>query len=497
MLSYLQEPGRYRSAALAALGGLIYPLAFAPYGWYPLLPVALGLLLMSLHGQSAARAARRGFLFGFIAFLTGIYWITISVHTFGGAPLWLAVLLMLSLVAYMAAYTALLAWLLARWCPDENAWRWFIAFPGLWMLLEWVRGWLLSGFGWLAPGYAMTDSPLLGYFPVIGVMGVGWIVALTAAVLVALLVKPTRGVAMGLAGVIVLWIAGGLLGTHQWTHSTGRPLQATMVQGAVPQDQKWLPESLQPTIDLYMNLTTDYLDSGLVIWPEAAIPRYRHLLGGLWLELERLGRTTDTDFLVGTIESNAEYTERFNTVSAFGERRQNYVKRHLVPFGEYFPVPGFIKNQMRLMNLPYQNFSPGEDGQPPLELRGQKISVSICYEDVFGAEMLDTVAASTLLVNVSNDAWFGGSLAPHQHLQIARVRAAEVGRSMLRSTNNGITAVIDPRGRIVARAPQFEAAVLTATVQGRTGMTPYMRWGDWPVVVLSVLCAVITFSRRR
>lgn len=455
---------RRSSLVLATLAGLTYPLSFAPYGLWGLMPFTVAALLLSFEHRTPREAALNGFVFGFAAYLTGIYWITISVHTFGGAPIWLAAFLMLSLVAFLAGYYALLGYLTTRFAPPTGAKRWWIVVPGCWMLLEWVRGWFLSGFGWLAPGYAHVDSVLLGYLPVGGILLAGWVVASTAGTLAALALKPSRSTFLQVLAAGLLW-AGGLALVHvKWTGEDGTSLTASLVQGSVPQDIKWLPEQLEPTISLYLGLTRDHLDSDLVVWPEAAIPRYKHQLVPVWNELERMAAYSDTDFLVGTVEYDEDLRARFNSLSAFGQSDAVYRKRHLVPFGEYFPVPDFVKNQLRLMNLPYQNFSPGEDGQPAMLLAGQTIAGSICYEDVFSDIMLDMAPGSSLLVNVSNDAWFGGSLAPHQHLQIARTRAAEVGRYMLRSTNNGISAVIDRYGRIVESSPQFEPYVLTATV---------------------------------
>lgn len=492
----LNSLSRRWSLVLAAVAGLTYPLAFAPYGLWWLMPFSVAALLISLVNRTPREAGLNGFAFGFLAYLTGIYWITISVHTFGGAPFALAVFLMLSLVAFLAGYYALFAYLITRFAPRAGWIRIWVSIPACWMLLEWVRGWFLSGFGWLAPGYAHVDSVLLGYLPVGGTLLVGWVVAGSAGVLAAILLRPSFRALLPVVPVAMLW-AGGLLLVHvKWTQEDGTSITASMVQGAVPQDLKWRPEQLQPTIDLYVDLTRSHMDSDLVIWPEAAIPRYKHQLTPVWDELERMAEATSTDFLIGTVEYDAGKDERYNTLSAFGRSSAVYRKRVLVPFGEFFPVPDFIKNQMRLMNLPYQNFSPGENGQPLIELKGQKISASICYEDVFAHALLDGVAASSLLVNVSNDAWFGGSLAPHQHLQIARTRASEVGRYMLRSTNNGISAVIDRYGRSVEQSPQFEPYVLTATLPGFRGQTPYMRWGDWPMVALAVLGVAATFRRR-
>ncbi len=484
------------SLVLAAVAGLTYPLSFAPYGLWELMPLTMAALFLSFVDRTPKEAALNGLAFGFTAYLTGIYWITISVHTFGGAPFALAAFLMLSLVLFLSGYYALLAYLITRLAPATGALRWWVIVPGCWMLLEWIRGWFLSGFGWLSPGYAHVDSVLLGYLPVGGILLVGWVVAVTAGALASLFLKPSKSTLAQCIAAGSLWALGLALVHVKWTEDDGTSLKASLVQGAVPQDLKWLPEQLQPTINLYVDLTVEHLDSDLVVWPEAAIPRYKHQLVPLWTEIERIAKDTSTDFLIGTVEYNLDKDERYNTLSAFGRSTAAYRKRHLVPFGEYFPVPGFIKNQMRLMNLPYQNFSAGEAGQPPLELAGQTISGSICYEDVFGHEMLEGAAGSSLLVNVSNDAWFGGSLAPHQHLQIARTRASEVGRYMLRSTNNGISAVINRYGRIVEQSPQFEPYVLTATVPGMRGDTPFMRWGDWPMVVLAFF-ATVTGLRRR
>ena len=484
------------SLVLAAVAGLTYPLAFAPYQLWWLMPVSMAALLFSFVDRTPREAALNGFAFGFTAYLTGIYWITISVHTFGGAPFWLAAFLMLSLVLFLSGYYALLGYLITRFAPAAGALRWWFIVPGFWMLLEWVRGWFLSGFGWLTPGYAHVDSLLLGFLPIGGVLLVGWVVVVTAGTLVAMVRKPSRFALVQLVAAVSLWGVGLVLAHVKWTEEDGTNLTASMVQGSVPQDLKWLPEQLEPTINLYIELTLDHLDSDLIIWPEAAIPRSKHNLTPLWNELERIAARSDTEFLIGTVEYEPDIDARFNSLSAFGSSNAVYRKRHLVPFGEYFPVPEFVKDRMRLMNLPYQNFSPGDDGQPALMLAGQTIAGSICYEDVFSDIMLDMARGSSLLVNVSNDAWFGGSLAPHQHLQIARTRASEVGRYMLRSTNNGISAVINPYGRVVDRSPQFEPYVLTATVPGMRGQTPYMWWGDWPMVVLAFL-AVTGGLRRR
>jgi apolipoprotein N-acyltransferase len=275
------------------------------------------------------------------------------------------------------------------------------------------------------------------------------------------------------------------------------------VQGAITQDVKSNPEQLPPTRELYAELTVQVPGADLIIWPEAAIPTlYEYelrYLAAVRQFVEQHGST----LMLGILRQDPTKTESAyqNVLVALTDEPQVYVKRHLVPFGEYFPVPSFVRSWMRLMSLPYVDAEPGEAGQPALDVAGEKVAVTICYEDVFGAEQRHYLPEATLLVNVSNDGWFGDSLAPHQHLQIAQVRAAEAGRWLLRATNTGVSAVIDPRGRVTATIPLFEKGVLERSVASYAGATPYARVGNLPVVlgalVLALLPAAIAWTRRR
>jgi len=300
---------------------------------------------------------------------------------------------------------------------------------------------------------------------------------------------------------VAVWTGGLAAHSHSFTQPKERELGVALAQGNIAQDLKYEPEQLLPMMQLYAELTRQSAGADLVIWPEAAIPTYLEYIEGYVEQVRRLAAEHGSTVLLGILQPapNSNNIEEFqNILVALTDEPQVYVKRHLVPFGEFYPVPGFIRNWMRLMNLPTGDAIPGEVDQPPLSVAGEKIAVTICYEDVFGAEQLRYLADSTLLVNVSNDAWFGDSIAPHQHLQIARVRAAEAGRYLLRSTNTGVTAVIDPSGRLVDTLPQFQAGVLKATVRGYTGATPYARVGNYLIVTLALvsLLAVFVATRR-
>ena len=478
---------------LAFAAGLLVPLTFAPFNLYLLLPLLLAALYWLLDDVAPRKAALRGWLFGLGAFVGGTYWLYVSLHVFGKAPLPLALALMAALMAMMAAYTALLAYCVARFIPAGPL-RWMAALPAGWVLVEWLRGWLLSGFPWLSIGYTATDSALAGWIPIGGIFAASAAVAFSGGAVRALFFADTRARVVALLGIAAVWLGGWFLQGVVWTDAAADAVRVSIVQGAVPQDRKWLPEELIPTMRLYREHTRQNWDSDLIIWPEAAIPALRSSLIDYYADIYGEGLQHDTAIVTGIIEYDDASGRYYNGVLALNGADNVYRKRHLVPFGEYFPVPGFVREWLRLRNLPYSDYTAGDDDQSPLEAAGLKIAPSICYEDVFGNELRAMLPEATLLANVSNDAWFGESIAPHQHLQIARVRAIEAGRYLLRATNTGISAVIGPDGRVEQTIPQFQTRVLTADVLPYTGATPYVIIGDSAIVLLSALVAVLAFA---
>ena len=487
--------------ALAAFGaGAALPLAFAPFAQFWIAPLSWAVLFWLWRDAPPLRAFWLGTLHGLGAFGFGTYWTYISIHEFGELAPPLAAAISGALIGVLALVVVLVGWLAARWFKTAGAAAWLVALPALALLGEWWRGWFLTGFGWLSAGYSQTDSWLAGFAPVLGQHGMSLAVFLTAGALVTLVAgtRVSRGVALGV--LVVVWGAGGLLTRESWTEPVGEVLSVALAQGAVEQDLKWRPEQLAATLEIYRRLTEQSLGSDLILWPEAAIaPALYEQVGDYLAEIKAAADRHGSVVLLGTLRGDLRTQVFENVLVSLTEPPQVYVKRHLVPFGEYFPVPGFVRTWLRLMNLPYTDLTAGGEDQPLIEVLGQRLAVTICYEDVFGAEQLHYLPEATLLVNVSNDAWFGDSIAPHQHLQIARLRAAEVGRPMLRATNTGITAVIDARGRVVERIPQFEPGVLHATAQGYAGATPYARFGNWPVITLAfaALLALLLRSRLR
>ncbi len=458
------------------------------------------------------RAATLGFFFGCGTFVAGTYWLYISIHGFGKAPVWLAIALMAALVALMASYTALLGYVAARWFPAQGALRWLVALPAGWVLLEWLRGWLLSGFGWLSLGYSQTDTWLAAWAPIGGVYLLSAWLLVMAGALVMWRCDARRRRALPIILLSVPWLCGLLLGRVEWTRVSGAEVEVAIIQGAVPQDQKWLDANRETTLRLYRDLTLSALGTPLIVWPEAAAPDLANNLVPYLRDLANAAESRGSSLLLGLIraEPPADQAETrgdpdrvrpaepryFNSLLAFGEDVVWYDKHHLVPFGEFFPVPEVVRRWMRLMSLPYSDFTRGAQHQSPLQMAGLALSASICYEDAYGSSQLPAVRESTALVNVTNDAWFGRSTARHQHLQISRMRAIEAQRFMIRAANDGISAVIGPRGEFIARAPDFETTVLKARVTPRSGTPPYLVSGNLPWLLLAAAALLWSFWRR-
>ena len=477
---------------LAAFAGAATTLAFAPYAIFPLAILGPAFLFLLWDDTAPRQAAKLGFAWGAGLFLAGTWWIYTAIHDFGGAPAWLAALLLLVPVAVMGAYYATLGWFAARFDRSPRLTHWLLLLPAGWTLIEWLRSWLLSGFPWLQLGYAHSDSPLAALAPVGGVHLVTLASAVTAGALLVMLKGGWRERGLALAVIVAIWGGAYGLAGRQWTTPVGEEVTVALLQGAIPQDQKWQAENRATTLDLYRALNREALGQQLIVWPESALPMLAHEAEVYLAAIRAEARARNSDVLIGMLRYDFESGEIRNGLLAMStEGTAWYYKRRLVPFGEFFPVPAFVRRWMRLMNLPYYDMSPGGEHQAALPAAGQKLGATICYEDAYGSEQLAVLGEATLLVNVTNNAWFGDSAAPHQQLQMARFRAREAGRSLVRSTSNGITAVIGPDGTITAVAPQFVKAVLKSRVQPMTGLTPYARTGNWPVLLGCLLMALI------
>ena len=416
-----------------------------------------------------------------------------SLHDIGGMPAIVAGFATFLFCAFLALFPALAGWLQAR-IPASLAVRTTLLIPAAWTLTEWIRSWILTGFPWLSLGYASARWPLQGFASLGGVFLLSFSTISLAGIL-WLAIRGPRRVAWTGALVAVFALGEGLRHVD-WTTPVGEPLTVALLQGNIEQSLKFDPRRYIRTLETYATLAND-TQARLIVFPETAVPRFLDTVDPRYIEfLDRVARRNDGDVLLG-VPTRKSDDEFYNSVITLGvSPRQLYNKVHLVPYGEFVP-PGLAWT-LRMVNIPMSDFSRGAREQPVLSAAGQKIGVNVCYEDAFGDEIARQLPEATLLVNVSNVAWFGDSLAPAQHLQMGQLRAAETGRMYLTATNTGITAAIDRDGRVMGRLPSFTEGRLETRAQGYAGATPYVRWRDWPIVLLSLafLVACTVIARR-
>ena len=487
------------------IAGALLPLAFAPVGFWPLSILSPALLLLLLPGLSLRGAMVLGFAYGLGQFGVGVSWLYESFTLFGGAVAPLAALITGLFVAAISIYPALTMALVRLSSGETNHLlpRQVLAFTGSWIFLEWLRGWVFSGFPWLDLGIAQTSSPLSGFLPIIGEYGVGMIVLVLAGLL-ALSAdhlfdssrkrwKPISALIMSL--VLFLGV-GHFLVKVQWTHPSGKPLSVGLAQANVPQMQKFDPAFLTKTLQTYMTLTEELGQVDLVIWPETAIPDVLDDLDWFKNRLQARAAQRHQDFLVGTFtqDTSGRY---FNSLVGIPETVGQHSKVHLVPFGEYMPLRPIIDLFAGMIDIPMSDLTPGSVDQPLPEVQGVKVGASICYEADFARDIRHSLPQAGFLVNVSNDSWFGNSLAPHQNLQMAQVRSLEFGRPMIRATNTGISAFINVQGQVTKRIGVDEQGILVGSVQPYAGDTPFFRLQSWPIIVFSTLLMGLAWLRRK
>ncbi len=484
--------------AIALADGAFLVLAFAPFEWRWVAVASMVILIALWSGATPRAAFRSGYLFGLGLFGAGVSWVFNSIYVFGHAPFPVAALITVALVGFLALYPALTGLIANRLSSGRGAGWCLVAVPVVWTLMEWLRSWVLSGFPWILLGQSQVDTPLAGLFPVLGTLGSSWATLETAGLVALLALGPGRRRWGGLIGLCVLW--GGVLALGQipWVHPEGKPFRASVIQGNIAQDDKWRPENLGPTMRLYASLTRAHWDSRLILWPETAIPAFYSELAATYLDpLAREAAAHHSEIVTGIFTEDPATGAIYNSIAVLGDPPRFYHKRHLVPFGEFMPLRGLLLWLEGMIQIPMSDLSPGH-GRPVLEADGVVLGASVCYEVAYGPQLMEALPEAQVLVNVSNDGWFGRSLAPHQHLEIARTRALEAGRFLLRATNTGISAIIDQQGRLVARSPQFEVDVLSAEVTPMTGLTPYARWGNWgPVTVLLLGLGTMGLFQRR
>ena len=473
--------GRWLPPIACAFTGALAVAGFAPLYLFPLPLAALAVLAWAGgRAPSPLRAAGLGFAFGAGFFLAGVSWVYVSLHDFGAMPAPLAAVATLLFCVFLALFPAAASYAHKRCGASAHA-AGLLAFAAVWTLAEWTRGWIFTGFPWLALGYSQVpSSPLAGYAPLVGVYGVSLLGALSAVLV--LKPRPWR-----IAVLVAIWAAGFALRQVAWTEPAGEAVSVSLLQGNIAQDMKWREDQVRATLVTYLQLVRESR-SRLIVLPETALPLFEHSVPRDYLDaLAQHARANHGDILIGLPEQPGP-REYYNSVLSLGTApKQVYRKSHLVPFGEFVPLGALLGPVVAALAIPLTDFSRGAPDQRPLAVAGQRVAVDVCYEDAFGEEIIRQLPQASLLVNVSNVAWFGDSIAPQQHLQISQMRALETGRYMLRATNTGMTAIVDPHGTVEQAAPAFTRTMVTGTVRGYAGETPYVRWGNAPALALAAL----------
>ena len=483
--------------------GALMPLAFAPFNQWWLAPVLLVAWQFTLHNQSNKRAFWLSYLFGLSIFTVGLWWVRISVNQFGGAPLPIAIFMVFLLSGYLAIYYGLLGYFTKKFKLGLIT-RYLILFPTIGVLLEVLRANIFTGFPWLAMGYSLTPTIFAQHlFPVFGALISSFVVYWLAGILILLVfavqkMSFARPIAAILSSAIVI-----LAVTSSVHHLIGDPIEdqkeeinISLIQGNITQDQKFDANSFEASINTYLALTDSVIkEANLVVWPETAVVAYYDQMDGLLNNLRQWSDYADTEILLGIPRENSQF-QQFNSFVHLGHNKENdtfYDKYRLLPFGEYIPLPEVFGIFYQWINIPLSGFTKGNIQQAPFTFSqfSTQTTGSICFEAVFGDTLRYQAEQSGFLINVSNDAWFGDSLAPWQHLQIVQARAIEFARPIARATNTGVTAFIDSEGNIIAQAPLFEATTLSSSIVGKEGLTAYVKYGDQPwIIVFSVLLLI-------
>ena len=495
-----------RNVAIAIiLSGAIQTLTYAPFDFWLLGPLSIILLLwatQALDFNNKGKPFFYGWLYGLGLFGAGVTWVYVSINTYGHASPPLAGTLTLVFVAGLALFQGFQFWLFYK-IRTRNVYLNALVFLVVWVISDAFRTDFLTGFPWLFLGYGHLESPLSGWAPVIGVYGITAIVIATSlAAYLLLSTQRTKALWLGFGATIALWIGGFALQGTQWTQESGETLEVTLLQLNIPQEKKWLPSQRRKTLRMLDEMTSENWDKDVVFWPETAVPMLLDQAMPLLKRIEKEANQTNTNIITGIpyreIDRKARTETLHNSIYSFGQGTGIYHKQKLVPFGEYVPLQDLLRGLIAFFDLPMSDFRPGPKEQDLLESKGNKVAPFICYEVVYPDFVAERAREADYLLTISNDAWFGTSIGPLQHLQMAQMRALENGRYMVRATNNGVTAMIDHEGKIVAQSEQFVVDALDATIKIYEGSTPYSKVQSKPLfLICTALLFFFVLTRRK
>jgi apolipoprotein N-acyltransferase len=501
-----QLPG-WLACSIALIAGALAPLSLAPFHFWPIGIASTAIFSLLIFQQTTAQVVKRSFCFGLGFYGVGVSWVFVSIHFYGGASAAFAAFLTLLFVSFLAVIFSLPFYLFGRWL-NRHALGLLVAFPVIWMLGEWLRSWLLTGFPWLYLGYAHVHTWLAGWAPVTGIFGLSFFVALTGVVIAGwclraqLIQAQTQSNRTLISASLLLgliWLGGAGLKTVEWTELGEKAIQVAIVQPDIAQDIKWQADYEQPTLDLLTDMSSELWDNDWIIWPEAAVPLTYHDALPFLNQINQRADETDTGLITGIIYDDMSARRYYNSIAGFGNALGIYHKRRLVPFGEYVPLEDWLRGLIQFFDLPTSIISLGPQQQGGIRVKTIDIAPAVCYELAYPDLMAESAAKAQVLLNVSNLGWFGDSIGPPQFLQMGQMRALETGRYLVYSTNNGTSALINQRGQIEHQSQAFVAQTLSGAIYPATGLTPFMHWGSWPLIIfaLALIAAQLMMQKQK
>lgn len=489
---------KYITYLISLFSGIVGVFAFSPFDYWGLAYVSLFGLIYVAKTPQKSTALWGAFFWAMGFFCFGVSWLNVSIHQFGGASLEVSYALVGLLSAYLALYPLLFVYLVRRFQVQSP-----VIFAVIWTFTEFLRGWVFTGFPWLQFGYTQIDSPFAGIAPIFGATGLSFFAMWASAVIFNGVFALFKAKNIKLA-VINILLLGGVGGASYFTERLNfvapvaeKSLNITLIQGNIEQNLKWDPDYFYATLDIYQRLIAENLGkTDLIILPESALPTLENAIVPFFESLDQAAKNSNTEIMIGTVFQEPQSGKLLNSIVTVGNpefpyalnTQNRYAKHHLVPFGEYVPLENLLRPLNSVFNLPMSAFQSGEAIQLALFAKQRAFSPAICYEIIFGEQVRANLKKDTdFLLTVSNDAWFGDSIGPWQHLQMARMRALELGKPLIRATNTGISVFIDAKGNITAQAPQFVETTLTQSVAPTKGYTPYSVMGNAPLYGLSLL----------
>ena len=476
---------------LALVSGAFLVLAFAPFHFSIFSLLCPAVLLLLWRSASPTLAFWEGLFFGFGFFGCGVSWVFVSIDEFGGVDAFGSGLITAGFVILLALFPALQGYCLNRFFKVRGVLYSIFAFPATWIVAELLRGWILTGFPWLTLGEAEIHLPLKGFIPVLGASGAGLVTLVISGLLPLLFNRSWRTRVISAVTILALFLMGfGLTHVH-FTYPKDHAVQVTLIQGNIPQSLKWNENTLSLSLSTYQSLTEQHWDSDDIFWPESAIPLFNTEAAPYLNQLQHEAREHDTAILLGIPIQNLDSHQDYNGAMVLGEGRGVYLKRHLVPFGEYVPFSSLLGMVFEILNVPMSNFASGPEDQPLVWMHNLKVAVSICYESAYALSLQKQARHTDFIAVLSDDAWFGHSIGPWQHLEISQARALETGFYVINATNNGITAIIDPQGHITASLKPFTRAALTGSIHNMYGETPWVAYGIWPLLLILLIFLMV------